>query len=419
MNKIFTNKFLLSVLIFFLPFCGKGFGVLTHEAIIDALWEKTILPLLKTKYPSSTAEEQKEAHGFAYGGAVAPDMGYYPFGSPLFTNLVHYVRSGDMAVALLNDAENINQYAFALGFLSHYYADNYGHPIATNRSVPLVYPKLIRKYGTNITYADDKISHMRMEFGFDVLQIAKGNYATDKYHGLIGFKVDTTVLAKAFLETYGLDINDVFNHRFLMAVEVFRWTVANVFPFITKAAWAAKGSDIMKKDSTLTSRNFRYKMRQKQYDKEFGSGYKHPGFFPSVISFFIRVLPKVGPLRSLKFKTPTALSEKYFVQSFDSITLHYNAALNKSEQNNFALRDFDFDTGKPSALCEYSLADYTYDSWLIQLKKDKFKNITSQEKQNIEGFYHWQDASKNSKYTKKCKEVFNAYQELQNSTPPK
>jgi len=418
-NKIFTNKFLLCVLIFFLPFCGKGFGVLTHEAIIDALWEKTILPLLKSKYPSSTAEEQKEAHGYAYGGAVAPDMGYYPFGSALFTNLVHYVRSGDMASALLKDANNINQYAFALGFLSHYYADNYGHPIATNRSVPLVYPKLIRKYGTNITYADDKISHMRMEFGFDVLQLAKGNYATDKYHGLIGFKVDTTVLAKAFLETYGLDINEVFNHRFLMAVEVFRWTVANIFPFITKAAWAAKGSDIMKKDSTITSRNFRFKMRQKQYDKDFGSGYKHPGFFPTVVSFFIRILPKVGPLRSLKFKAPTALSEKYFDQSFDSIILHYNTALNRSKQTNIALKDFDFDTGKPTAICEYSLADNTYDSWLIQLKNDKFKNITSQEKQNIEGFYHWQDVSKNMKYTKKCKEVFNAYQELQNATPVK
>lgn len=419
MNKKFTIKFFLCVYIIFLPFYGKGFGVLTHEAIIDALWEKTILPLLKTKYPSSTAEEQKQSHAYAYGGAVAPDMGYYPFGSPLFTNLIHYVRSGEMAVALLNDAININQYAFALGFLSHYYADNFGHPIATNRSVPLVYPKLIGKYGTNITYADDKISHMRMEFGFDVMQVAKGNYATDQYHGLIGFKVDTTVLAKAFLETYGLDINDVFKHRFLMAIEVFRWTVANVFPFITKAAWAAKGSDIMKRDSTLTSKKFRFKMRQKQYDKDFGSGYKHPGFFPTIISFFIQVLPKVGPLRSLKFKTPSALAEKYFVQSFDSITFHYIRALNNVSQSNIALRDFDFDTGKPTAICEYSLADETYDNWVVQLKKDKFKNISEQEKQNISGFYHWQDASQTSKYTKKCKVVFNAYHELQNAKPAK
>src|SRR5438045_1510084 len=135
-------KIIFVVLLFLLPFYGSAFGVLTHEAIVDAAWEASILPLLKTKYPSSTAEEQKEARAYAYGGAVAPDMGFYPFGSTLFTNLVHYVRSGDMVSALLKDAENINRYAFALGFLSHYNADEYGHPLATNKSVTLVYPKL-------------------------------------------------------------------------------------------------------------------------------------------------------------------------------------------------------------------------------------------------------------------------------------
>jgi hypothetical protein len=107
------------------------------------------------------------------------------------------------------------------------------------------------------------------------------------------------------------------------------------------------------------------------------------------------------------------------VQSFDSITLHYTAALNRTKQTKIALRDFDFDTGKPTAICEYRLADNAYDSWLIQLKKDKFKNITAQGKQNITGFYHWPDAIKNSNYTKKCKEVFTAYQELQNAIPTK
>ncbi|MEO5781879.1 MAG: zinc dependent phospholipase C family protein [Ginsengibacter sp.] len=412
------KKYLFSALIFFLPFYCNAFGVLTHEAIIDGLWEKSILPLLKAKYPSSTVEEQKEAHAYAYGGAVAPDMGFYPFGSALFTNLVHYVRSGDMVEALLKDANTINQYAFAIGFMSHYYADNYGHPIATNRSVPLVYPNLRKKYGSVITYAENKISHMRMEFGFDVLEVSKGNYTSDKYHGVIGFKVDTTVLSKAFFETYGLDVNDVFNHKFLLAVEVFRWTVANVFPFITKAAWSSKSTDILKKDSTLSSKTFRYKMRQKQYNQDFGTAYKHPGFFPSVLSFFIRILPKVGPLRPLKFKTPTALAEKYFVQSFDSITLHYSAGL-KRLNTGINLKDFDFDTGKPTAICEYSLADITYDSWLMQLKNDKFKNLSLNMKQNIVGFYHWQDASNNILYTKNCRKVFDAYKEIQNSNPGK
>lgn len=412
MKRAFINRFLLPLLFFFIPFFGFGFGVLTHEAIIDALWDKSILPLLKSKYPSSTAEEQKVAHAYAYGGAVCPDMGYYPFGSPLFTNLVHYVRSGDMVNALLRDASNLNEYAFALGYLSHYNADNYGHPIATNRSVPLVYPSLRKKYGSVITYADDKISHMRMEFGFDVLQISKGNYASQAYHDFIGFKVDTSVLSRAFLETYGLNINEVFKHRLPLAVEAFRWVVANVFPVITKAAWAEKRSDLQTKDHTVTSKNFRFKMHKREYNKEFGAGYKQPGFFPTIVSLFIRVLPKVGPTRSLKFKTPTALSEKYFDESFDSILHHYSLNLEHLMQPNLPLRDLDFDTGKPTEMCEYSLADETYQQWLLKLKNNKFKNITPPLKANITGFYQQMAEQKNIKYSKSCKEILDALQDL-------
>ncbi|MDQ6757804.1 MAG: zinc dependent phospholipase C family protein [Bacteroidota bacterium] len=412
MKRIFTQN-LIVFLFLFLPINAFSFGVLTHEAIIDAAWERSILPLLKLKYPSSTGEEQKEARAYAYGGAVAPDMGFYPFGSPLFTNLIHYVRSGDMISALLKDAENINQYSFALGFLSHYNADNYGHPLATNKSVTLVYPDLRRKYGNVITYAENEISHMRMEFGFDVLQIAKGNYATDNYHGFIGFKVDTSVLARAFFETYGLDINDVFNHRFSLSVETFRWIVANIFPVITKAAWAQKKEDIVKQHSTITAKEFRFKMHQKEYKKAFGTGYKRPGFFPTILSLFIRVLPKIGPTRALKFKTPTPLAEKYFDESFDSIMKHYTINLKQLNNQNINLRDMDFDTGKPTAHCEYSLGDDTYNKLVLTLEVDKFKNVNEDLKQNILSFYNGMNPS--LKYSKKCSKVFNAVNTLRNS----
>ena len=224
---------LLLQLLLATPFSGKAFGVLTHEAIIDAAWEQSIVPLLKQRFPLATSEEIKEAHAYAYGGAVAPDMGYYPAGSKFFTDLVHYVRSGEMVTSLFKNAANINQYAFAIGSLSHYNADNYGHSLATNRSVGLVYPKLAEKFGSSINYAQNKIGHVRMEFGFDVLQVARGNYASPSYRDFIGFKVDTAVLSKAFSETYGLDINKVFSNHFGRSVETFRWVVANVFPLLT------------------------------------------------------------------------------------------------------------------------------------------------------------------------------------------
>ncbi len=182
---------------------SRAYSILAHEALIDASWAKSIQPLLKLKYPHATEQQLKEAHAYAYGGSIAPDIGYFPFGRPLFTDLVHYVRSGDFVNALLDDAQDINEYAFALGFLCHYMADKYGHSLATNRCVPMVYPKERKKYGNIVTYEEDHISHKRMEFGFDVLQTVEGDYASIAYHDFIGFQVSRPLLERALAKFMG------------------------------------------------------------------------------------------------------------------------------------------------------------------------------------------------------------------------
>jgi hypothetical protein len=156
------------------PTSTRAYSVFAHEAIIDACWEKSILPLLKQKYPAATAADLKMARSYAYGGSLVADMGYYPFGNPYFTDLLHYVRSGDMVENLLSESKNLNDYAFSLGALAHYMTDKYGHSLGTNLAVPIVYPKLEKKFGNIVTYDEDNISHKRMEFAFDVLQIAGG-----------------------------------------------------------------------------------------------------------------------------------------------------------------------------------------------------------------------------------------------------
>jgi hypothetical protein len=415
MRQFFAIIFLLSLCTF--PFRADSFGVLTHEAIVDASWNNSILPLLKEKYSLATEEELKEAHAYAYGGAVAPDMGYYPFGSKLFTNLVHYARSGDLVNALLRDAENLNQYAFALGFLSHYEADVYGHPLATNLSVPIVYPKLEKKYRKVMTYAEDEVAHMRMEFGFDVLEVAKGNYASPAYHAFIGFKVDTAVLSKAFFETYGLSLDQVFNNHLTRSVETFRWVVANIFPTITKAAWSQKKKTIEEKNNDATSNHFYYKMRQKQYDKQYGKGYQRPGFSAKLLSFLIRVLPKIGPLKPLRFKVPTPKSEKLFQQSFDTVLTHYSANLNLLKDGNVHPQDLNYDTGKLTTDCEYSLADQTYCDWLLQLKEQKYVNVTTTIKQEIVGYFNLTQSSTKRFYSKNCAEFYTACNQLLNVNP--
>ncbi len=168
---------LVLVIQLLLPPTGFGYAVLAHQALIDTTWESHVKPLLKARYPEATEEQLSAAQAYAYGGSIIQDLGYYPHGSHFFSDLTHYVRSGEFVLALLRDAQNVYDYAFALGALSHYATDNQGHRLATNRAVPILYPKLKSKFGDFVTYEDDTLAHVKTEFGFDVLQVAKGQYA--------------------------------------------------------------------------------------------------------------------------------------------------------------------------------------------------------------------------------------------------
>src|SRR3954462_4927889 len=196
-----TILLLLAMLI--VPREAGAYSVLAHEANIDALWETSLRPLLARRYPRATRDELTQARAFAYGGAVIQDRGYSPFGSHFFSNLLHYVRTGDFVEAMLREAHDVNDYAFALGALAHYTADNIGHPDAVNRAVALMFPKLRTKFGDVITYADAPANHVMVEFSFDVVQAASGAYVSDMYQSFIGFQVATPVLERAFLDVYG------------------------------------------------------------------------------------------------------------------------------------------------------------------------------------------------------------------------
>jgi len=219
------------------PSEAAAYAVLAHEAIIDSAWDTSMRPLLLKRFPDATAEQLKEAHGYAYGGAIIQDMGYYPHGSFFFSDLTHYVRSGDFVLALLRDSKDLNGYAFALGALAHYAADNEGHPLGTNRAVPLLYPKLKQKYGDSVTYEEDKLAHVKTEFGFDVLEVAQGRYAPDNYHDFIGFEVSVPLLEQTFQETYGLDLKSVLSDEDEV-LGSYRHDVSQLLPKATRVAWS-------------------------------------------------------------------------------------------------------------------------------------------------------------------------------------
>jgi len=372
----------LLLAMFCAPDC-TGYSVLTHEAIIDAAWKDDIVPLLLRKFPSATPEELLQAHAYAYGGAIIQDLGYYPFGNKFFSDLTHYVRSGDFVLALIEESKNLNEYAFALGALSHYAADTSGHQLATNRAVAIMYPGLARKYGPVVTYGEKPSAHMKVEYGFDVDQVAEGNYAPKAYHDCIGFEVSKPVLERAFAETYSLDMSSVF-FSVDLAVGSYRHAVSNVIPSMTKVAWHLKRDEIQNSHPGETKKEFIYNISNSGYRKEWGHIYEKPGFGARLKAFFLRMMPKIGPFSGLAFHPPTPAVEQLYMNSFNETLDHYRALLLAHQEGRLQLPNENLDTGAATGAATYRLAD---ESYAKLLDKTSGKPVSEALRRNLLSYY--------------------------------
>ncbi|TGE16608.1 zinc dependent phospholipase C family protein [Hymenobacter elongatus] len=372
------------------PLSAAGYSVLTHQATIDSTWKRCLAPLLQRRYPGATDEQVLEAKSYAYGGSIIQDMGFYPFGSELFTNLTHYVRSGDFVRNLLDEAQDSNEYAFALGALAHYAADLSGHPAGTNKAMPLVYPELGKQFGKTITYVEAPKQHTQLEFAFDVVQVAAGRYRTSDYQRAVGFQVSKRVLETAFKKTYGLELGQViFNVD--LSIGSFRFAVRQLIPVASRAAWHSQKKEIRELSPRARRREYVYTESERQFRKQYGTAYEHPGTGARVLSYFVRVLPKIGPLAPFAFRPPTPEAQELFKASFRQVIVNYCALVEQQPKDTTAasplLVNADFDTGHETKAGEYALADETYGEWVRQLAKGKFEGVSGPQKQNILGFF--------------------------------
>jgi len=362
-----------------------GYSVLTHEQIVDLLWTNQITPLLLQKYPGTSAEDLRIAHAYAYGGCLIQDMGYYPFGNRFFSDLVHYVRSGDFVTALIAEASDVNEYAFALGALAHYAADIAGHP-AVNSAVAQEFPKLRKKYGREVTFEQDPRAHIRTEFGFDVVQVAKQRYTPESYHDFIGFQVSKPVLERAFLKTYGIELKDVF-FNIDLAIGSFRRSISNVIPEMTRVALLLNKDKLVKENPTLGRKKFLYNLKRADFEREWGKNYQKPGMGARIFAAMLKLLPKVGPFRALAFKMPSPNSETLYLKSVNATVEQYRAYLQDLAAQKLTLLNTDFDTGKPTRAGEYRLTDSAYGKLLDKLADAKFAQIPDSLRRNILEFY--------------------------------
>ena len=364
---------------------SSAYSVLTHEEIVDLLWTDEIQPLLLKRFPGLTADQLKDAHAFAYGGAVIQDLGYYPFGNKEFSNLVHYVRSGDFVRELLLESQDVNEYAFALGALSHYASDIAGHP-AVNQSVAIEYPKLRAKYGRSVRYAQDKTAHLKIEFGFDTAQVAKNRYASQQYHDFIGFLVSKPLLERVFPVVYGMQLKDVLTHEEL-AVGSYRFAVSRLIPEMTQVALQTHKKELMRETPNFAKRKFLYRISRSDYEKQWGKDYVKPGVGTRILSTLLRYMPKIGPFKGLAFKSPTPQTEDLYFKSINSTTDQYRAFLELVRKDKLVLPNSDLDTGLPTAPAEYSLTDEAYAKLLSQLSARKFDLTSPELRDNILRFY--------------------------------
>jgi Zinc dependent phospholipase C len=380
-----TRVVILFLIILMCTNRSPAYSVLTHEEIVDLLWLDEIRPLLLKRYPGLTDDQIKEAHAYAYGGAVIQDLGYYPFGSAEFSDLAHYVRSGDFVRELLRESNDVNEYAFALGALAHYSSDITGHP-AVNQSVAIEYPKLRAKYGKSVTYAEDKTAHLKTEFGFDMVQVAKNRYASQQYHDFIGFQVSKPLLERAFPVVYGLQMKDVVPHEDL-AVGSYRFAVSRLIPEMTQVALKTHEKDMMREQPDFAKKKFLYHLSRSDYEREWGKSYAKPGFGARILAVFFRFIPKIGPFKGLGFKNPTAQTEDLYFKSINATVDQYRTFLHEVGTDSLQLTNCDLDDGRVTQEGEYPLADDTYTKLLQQLSARKFEGMSPELRANILDFY--------------------------------
>jgi Zinc dependent phospholipase C len=383
----------------------KGYSVLGHEALIDAAWKPFILPLLVSRYPGSTQAQLREAHAFAYGGCVIQDMGYYPLGNKFFSKLTHYVRTGDFVQALLSDSKNVDEYAFALGALSHYVADNTGHPLAVNLSVPRMYPRLRQRYGSRVTYEDNPTAHIMTEFSFDVVQITGAGYLPKTYHNFIGFKVPKPLLDRAFEDTYGLKLSKLFWSEGL-SLWLYKLSASEIIPDLGQILWRKKRKKFQRVNPQIVTARFAYRLSPRNYQRPSRTGRRfrrlalwswhwragakqaNVHLVSRVLVVLVEVMPKVGSLRTLQFKPPTVQVQDLFIRGFDVTVTRYESDLSTLKHRGaVVLPEENLDTGSPVQAGRYFLADETYAQLLNDLAKHHFRGLTPGLRGNILSFY--------------------------------
>ena len=388
------QRFCRYFLVLFLAVTGcvpsaSAYSVLTHEALIDLAWNDCIRPMLLKKFPGATDAQLLEAHAYAYGGSAIQDMGYYPFGKEFFSDLTHYVRSGDFIAWLLDNAHTMDEYAFAIGALSHYLGDAIGHFEAVNPATAVQFPKLKHKYGTTVTYDEDPHAHIRTEFAFDVEELSDGSFAPPAYLRFVGFAVPRQFLEQAFINTYGFDIHDVLGKAH-PALRSYRTSVRSFIPRFADAEVVLHRHQFPPHAADETSRVFHERLAQTNYERHWKHARQGPGFGSHLLAILVFLVPKIGAASDLAIKIPTPESQHWYLRSVNHTVDVFRETLSTLAADSdgaIRLANIDLDTGERVALGDYPRADATYARLLQRVTSKPERVLPEDLKRNILEYY--------------------------------
>ena len=362
------------------------YSVQTHQELIDLAWKQSIRPILLKQYPNLTEAQLQEAHAYAYGGSAIQDFGYYPFGNAFFSDLTHYVRSGDFVLSLLRNAHTADELAFAIGSLSHYIGDTVGHSTAINLSVPVEFPKLKQRYGDNINYAENPHAHVQTEFAFDINQLSKRRFAPSEYTKFVGLEVPRDLLRKSFFETYGLNLPDIIGTK-ETSIRVYRYAVRRFLPNIARAETILHKKSFPEDIPSPDLDALRNDLIQASADNNWEAYRKTPGFTSHLYAGWIYILPKVGTLKMLAIKGPTQETEALYIKSVNRSIKSLRFVLIHFDRIEYYLPNRDLDTGLVVKPGGYSLTDKTYATLLDMITRHPEKVIPNQLKHDLVAYY--------------------------------
>jgi hypothetical protein len=395
-NRALRPTYLGSAIVFLLAASepATAYSVLTHEQLIDLSWTATIVPVLLTRFPSLTSAQLTRAHSYAYGGCVIQDLGYYPFGNELFSDLTHYVRSGDFVRSLFRNARTADELAFAVGALAHYVGDTAGHSRAVNPAVGVTFPKLRAKYGAIVNYAQAPYAHGQVEFAFDVNRLAKDDLPPAAYLRFIGLQVPRRQLAVAFHETYGLEIGDILG-LYGSAMRTYRFGVRTFLPALAQAEVLLHRHKFPPETPGPQLAVYKRRLADLHTEAEWHQYRAKPGLGTYLLAGLIIVLPKIGPIRMLAIKRPTVATDEQYIESVNLSTKSLNFVLAHIADSQAHALDLpasvvpnrDLDTGAAVVPGGYPLTDETYAKLLSRVTENPTRPIPLGLKEDISRYY--------------------------------